>query len=84
MFIDDLVQWWKTYRCITSFFKNFLIKGYNLNVIKYTIMISVLCKEGLFEEAFVLLSKMEDTTRENDKAEKKIGEMIARVLLKSI
>jgi pentatricopeptide repeat domain-containing protein 1 len=36
------------------------MKGYNLNIRTYTIMINGVCKEGLFDEAEALLSKMED------------------------
>jgi pentatricopeptide repeat domain-containing protein 1 len=41
-------------------YRDLTIKGYHLNARMYTVMISGLCKEGFFDEALSLLSKMED------------------------
>jgi pentatricopeptide repeat protein len=41
-------------------FQDLLIKGYNVTVWTYNIMINGLCLEGLFDEAFALLQKMEE------------------------
>ncbi|XLT95075.1 hypothetical protein HN873_016737, partial [Arachis hypogaea] len=40
-------------------FQDLSVKGYHPNVRTYNIIINGLCKEGLFEEALALLSKME-------------------------
>jgi pentatricopeptide repeat protein len=41
-------------------FEDLLVKGYNLNVCTYNVMIQGLCNKGLFDEALALLSKMKD------------------------
>jgi pentatricopeptide repeat protein len=41
-------------------FQDLLIKGYNVTIWTYNIMINGLCLEGLFDDAMTLLSKMED------------------------
>jgi pentatricopeptide repeat domain-containing protein 1 len=41
-------------------FQDLLIKGYNVSVWTYNIMINGLCLEGFLDEAEALLSKMED------------------------
>jgi pentatricopeptide repeat protein len=41
-------------------FQELLTKGYNLTVWTYNVMINGLCKEGLFDQAIALLSRMED------------------------
>jgi pentatricopeptide repeat protein len=43
-------------------FEDLLVKGYNLNVYTYTIMIHEFCNKGLFDEALTMLSKMEDNS----------------------
>lgn len=40
-------------------FQYLLVKGYHIDVWTYIVMINGLCKEGLFDEALALLSKME-------------------------
>jgi pentatricopeptide repeat domain-containing protein 1 len=37
-----------------------LMKGYNVNVNTYTVMIHWFCSHGLFDESLALLSKMEE------------------------
>jgi pentatricopeptide repeat protein len=41
-------------------FEDLLVKGYNLNVPTYNVMIKGFCNEGLFDEALTILSKMKD------------------------
>jgi pentatricopeptide repeat protein len=43
-------------------FEDLLVKGYNLNVCTYNVMIQGLCDKGFFDEALALLTKMKDNS----------------------
>jgi pentatricopeptide repeat protein len=43
-------------------FEDLSVKGYNLNVCTYTVMIQGFCDQGLLDEALALLSKMKDSS----------------------
>ncbi|XP_058776584.1 pentatricopeptide repeat-containing protein At1g62670, mitochondrial-like [Vicia villosa] len=51
---------WQSGRLKDEGFQNLLIKGYNLDVYTYTVMIQGLCDKGLLDEVLALLSKMKD------------------------
>ncbi|KEH26909.1 pentatricopeptide (PPR) repeat protein [Medicago truncatula] len=43
-----------------NIFEDLLVKGYNVTVNTYTVMIQGFCSHGLFDESLALLSKMEE------------------------